>query len=296
MNALSFGELLWDIIDGTPYIGGAPFNLAAHLARMGAGVSMITAVGDDELGRRALEQASRYGVDTQFIRTWPDSPTGTVEVYLDQAGLPDYTIHENVAWDRIELEANEIERIGSQSWDVFCFGTLAQRSEQNRRLLETIIGASRPASVFYDVNLRQSYYEEAWLEASLEHATIVKLNEEEAETISRMLFDEELSVRDFVTKIFKTFDLDVVLVTRGPEGAIVYNGSDFGTSETEDVEVVDTVGAGDSFSAAFLYSYLSGDDAFDASDTAAKVADFVVSRRGAVPDYSKELEELLGLR
>ncbi len=296
MKALSFGELLWDIIDGTPYIGGAPFNLAAHLAQMGADVSMITAVGEDELGKRALNAASGYGVRTDYIRSLRDKPTGTVDVFLDKKGIPDYTIHQNVAWDDISLDADDLERINSGQWDVLCFGTLAQRGAGNRALLGRIVPAAGPRHIFYDVNLRQSFYDKAWIETSLDYSTIVKLNEEEAEALSGLLFGEPESTRDFAVGLAEAFALEVVLVTRGPEGALVYDGEDFAVSPTQDVEVVDTVGAGDSFSAGFLFAYLSGNDAFAAANTAAAVADYVVSKHGAVPDYSTALEELLRSR
>ena len=297
IRALSFGEILWDIIEDVPHIGGAPFNLSAHLSLLGAEVSMVSALGSDDLGRRAMGLTRNFGIDTRFITDLSDLPTGSVDVFLDDKGHPDYVIHENVAWDNLALQPPKMRELTSEPWDVFCFGTLAQRTAANRDLLAAILEGLGHAHIFYDVNLRQSYYTGELIERSLEASTIVKLNDEELGIIGRMLFDLEVASepeeRSFVGQFARRYDLEVVLVTRGGEGALTYHDGEFGETSCGDVEIVDTVGAGDSFSAGFLYAFLSGRDAFESSRFASRLADFVVGNRGAIPEYSAEIRREL---
>ena len=291
MKILGFGEILWDIIEGQAHIGGAVFNLTAHIAKMGADASIVSSVGDDDLGRKALQVSVGYGIATSFISTDPEAPTGTVDVSLDGEGHPEYIIHEGVAWDRIRLsEANE-EMLGSTHWDAFCIGTLAQRGENNRKTLDRLLPMVEVKEVLYDLNLRQHFFQKDWIERLLGISTIVKLNDDEAAVLSNLLFDNDLEHKTFSEKLAERFQLSVILLTKGADGALVFDGRGFHTSYCQDVPIVDTVGAGDSFSAGFLFAYLSGSSAFEAADFAGRVADVVVSKRGAVPEYPPELVE-----
>ncbi len=301
IHALTFGEILWDIIEGEPYIGGAPFNLAAHLSRMGGAVSMVSALGGDDLGVRALEKVRSFGISSEFVAEAAGGDTGTVDVFVDADGHPDYIIHEGTAWDQLSLPTSLFESLIGRKWDVVCFGTLAQRSGGNRSLLADILSSTGSRHVFYDVNLRQKYYTSEWITDSLTRSSIVKLNDDEAKCIADLLYNDEISSTQgeeiFVRRLAEDYELESVLVTRGKGGALVYHGGVFNTTECADVEVVDTVGAGDSFSAGFLHAYLSGRDALESAMFASRVGDFVVSRRGAVPEYSDELvAEIEGLR
>ena len=139
MKALFFGEILWDVIENKPYIGGAPFNLAAHMTKMGFKSTLISSVGKDALGRKALKEAEKRGINSSFIRVHPDLPTGIVEVSLDERGHPTYLIKENVAWDNIVLNQDLIDNLTKDKWEIFCFGTLAQRTKENREVLSQII-------------------------------------------------------------------------------------------------------------------------------------------------------------
>jgi fructokinase len=293
IKALTFGEILWDIIEGKPYIGGAPFNLAAHLSKMGCDVAMISALGDDDLGLRAFERAESFNIDTRYIVNIPDVPTGTVDVFLDSKGLPDYTIHEHTAWDQLTISPSGFKGLASEQRDVICFGTLAQRTAGNRKLLLSILSQASSKHVFYDVNLRQQYFQSDWITESLKYSSIVKLNDEEAEVISKLLYRESVSsLKDeerFAESIAADFGLRTVLITRGKEGALVYCNGVSAEVTCGDVSIVDTVGAGDSFSAGFLRAYLSGRSALESARFASTVADFVVGMRGAIPDYSPEL-------
>ncbi|MBT3275676.1 MAG: carbohydrate kinase [Spirochaetales bacterium] len=293
MNVLSFGEILWDIIEGRPYLGGAVFNLTAHLSLMGAGAAIISALGNDDLGRKALQDIQGYGIEADFIEKDHPRPTGTVDVFLDQKGHPDYTIHENTAWDNLSLGSIDLTTLSRESWDVFCVGTLAQRTEFNRNLLTRVFSAIDPTHVFYDVNLRQNYYDSERISATLHRSTIAKLNDDEVDVISQLFYKKPVSTpadeEAFVKSIYRQFNLQTVLVTRGGAGALVFDGSDFSTTTCQKVTVVDTVGAGDSFSAGFLFSYLSGRTVHESAVFAGRIADFVVGKRGAIPEYTQDI-------
>ena len=297
IRALSFGEILWDIIQGEAHIGGAPFNLAAHLVKMGAKAGIISSLGTDDLGERALAGVKDLGIDPRFITVQDAYPTGTVDVFLDDQGHPDYTIHTDTAWDNLSVSEDDLRVITAESWDVFCFGTLAQRSEKNRQLLLSVLTGIDAGHIFYDMNLRQRYYRKDWIERSLDFTTILKLNDDEAASVAEMFVMPSIKTEDdqrsFAHALALHHDLDVVILTRGNDGAMAYAGGEVYESSCGDVEVVDTVGAGDSFSAGFLTAYLSGAEVSVATEFASGIADFVVSQRGAIPDYTQEQKDAL---
>ncbi|MEA1940104.1 MAG: carbohydrate kinase [Candidatus Caldatribacteriota bacterium] len=291
MKALSFGEILWDIINDKPYIGGAPFNLAAHLARMGCESTLISSVGKDNLGQRALKEAKKRGIDPALIAVHPDLPTGTVDVSLDKNGHPTYQINENVAWDNIVLNRDLINNLSKTKWEIFCFGTLAQRTRENRKILNNILLSIKPRHIFYDVNLRQNYYRKEWIEKSLCQSSIVKLNNREALVLSELLFNQKLKQKDFFEALIQKYDLSIVCITHGKDGASTYHDGLLEKIPGINGPVSDTVGAGDSFSAGFLFSYLCGSSVYEAAEFAEMVGNFVVSQSGAVPKYPKWLEK-----
>jgi len=291
VHILSFGEILWDIINGKPYIGGAPFNLAAHLAKMGSKSALISSVGKDNLGRKALKEAKRRGVDSTFIKVHPYLSTGTVEVEIDLDGHPDYQIKENVAWDNIILDQNLIDSLKKIKWEVFCFGTLAQRNKENRKILNHILSFLKPHHIFYDVNLRQNYYQKEWIEKSLFQSSIVKLNNREALIISELLFNQKLKQREFLRNLVQEYGLSIVCITHSKNGSSVYYDGHLEKIPAINGPVADTVGAGDSFSAGFLFSYLHGSSVYEAAEFAEMVGNFVVSQSGAVPKYPQWLEK-----
>ncbi|KUK85795.1 MAG: Fructokinase [candidate division TA06 bacterium 34_109] len=292
MKVLSFGELLWDIIEGKAYLGGAPFNVACHLAKMGIQSTYISAVGNDKLGQEALKIAKRYGLDTRYIVTHLYLPTGKVDVYLDQEGNPKYTIYEKVAWDRIVLSEDVKDDLIREKWDAFCFGTLAQRTKSNRVLLFNLLSHLSCRQVFYDVNLRQNFYQKEWIEQSLKFSTILKLNEEETVILSELLLGKVTSGEDFCRALFSKYNkLKVLCITLGEKGSLVFDGYNFYTVSGVKIKVKDTVGAGDSYSAAFLFSFLSGASSEESGIFANQVGAFVASQSGAVPKYPSKLRE-----
>jgi len=291
LNILSFGEILWDIIDSKPYIGGAPFNLAAHLAKMGVKLTLISSVGKDALGRKALKEAGKRDIDSSFITVHPNLPTGIVEVNLDEKGHPAYLIKENVAWDNIILDQDLLDSLTKTKWEIFCFGTLAQRTKENRKMLNQIISQIKSNRIFYDVNLRQNYYEKDWIEKSLLQSTITKLNDQEALVLSKLLFNQKLKQKDFIETLAQEYNLSIICITYGKNGSVIYHDRQLEKVPGINGPVTDTVGAGDSYSAGFLFSYLCGNSVYKAAEFAEIVGNFVVSQSGAVPKYPEWLEK-----
>lgn len=293
MKVLAFGETLWDIINGQAHIGGAPFNLAAHLARMGVATLLVSAVGDDRLGKDALRQAAAVGIDTGLIGRNAKLPTGTVEVKLNAQGVPDFTIAEQVAWDEITLTNAQIEALAADRIDAVCFGTLAQRSPSNRETLRALLTRLHPGQVFYDVNLRRSYYAGQWIKDSLAASTILKCNEDEVRILGHVLFSAELDQTGFAKRVGAEYPVAAVCITRGAQGAAVYQDGVLHEVPGLPVTVADTVGAGDAFSAGFLFAYLKGRDVKTAAGFANQLGTFVASQAGAVPEYPEAIKQAL---
>jgi len=281
-DVLAFGELLWDVIDGVPYIGGAAFNFAAHLRLCGVSSSLVSHVGTDELGIRARREVESLHVDASFITDDPVHPTGTVVATL-QNGIPSYDIKTDVAWDFIQIP-NGIPLPDSPR--AFYFGTLAQRGEVSRDTLFRLLRAYPGIEVFFDVNLRQSFWNESVIRESLPFATFVKLNDEESDKLSTILNGRHLGVREFAAFLLHEYpQLKAVITTLGADGCLVSeaSGRQFQSPATPD-KPVDTVGAGDAFSAAFIAAWLSGASAEEAARAGNIRGGLVASLPGAIPE------------
>lgn len=292
---LAYGEVLWDIIDGCEYIGGAPFNVAAHAVRLGCTGAVVTRVGADERGTRAIETIESFGVDTSFVQTDIEHPTGTACVALDAAGVPTFSLPVNVAYDFIKLYDEDLEKIEGAGFDALCFGTLVQRSRSSADSLYRLLKSVRFRQIFYDVNIRLGFCPKEIIRESLLHSTIVKLNADEAKLLSDQLFGKAYDETDFMQRVADEFWIDVVIITKGGEGCVVFDGKRAERCLQSPVTVADTVGAGDAFSAAFLAAYAKGMDPFESARLGNILGGFVASRRGAVPEYPDELKEKLGI-
>lgn len=269
-DVISFGEILWDVIEGVPHIGGAPFNFAAHAAKCGLISGIVSAVGNDGLGRDALKAATGFGVDVSQVAAHPVLPTGTVNVTL-QNGIPSYEIVQPVAWDEITL----LERLPSTP-RAFYFGTLSQRCPVSAATLQELLQRFESSLVFFDVNLRQDFWSAEIVEKGLANADILKVNDEE---MDRLGF-----VPDELLACFPR--LKIIVETRGALGCRIVSrkGERFDSPAFTDEPVVDTVGAGDSFSAAFLASVLRGESLESAAEAGNRLAGRVAARSGAIPE------------
>lgn len=283
LDLVAFGEILWDVINGEAHIGGAPFNLAAHAVRCGLRAATVSCVGDDELGKAALAEMERLGVDRRW--TAPDTlrPTGTVTVRL-AGGQPSYTIHEDVAWDFIQLSEAALQSLVAERPRVICFGTLAQRCEVSRNTLFRLLERLAFTEVFYDVNLRQKFWSRAAVEASLKWATLVKVNDDEARVLGGLLFDGACEPEAFCGAVLQRYRVRAVIVTLGADGCLVCERGRVAVRVPGvKVDVVDAVGAGDAFSAAFLSAWLKGATAAEAATAGNRRGAWVASHSGAVP-------------
>jgi fructokinase len=283
IDLITYGEILWDIIDGVPHLGGAPFNLAAHASLCGMKTAVISAVGDDVLGEKALVRAAELAIDTRWIRTDREKPTGTVTVRLKN-GIPEYTIHEQVAWDSIVLSDEDIADIAAAKPKFLCFGSLAQRSAQSHNSLMNLLDTLERTRTFFDVNLRQRFWKTEQIEQCLAKTTWLKVNDEEAVLLNRKLFNHDNGVDGFAKNVLALFKVSGVLITCGADGCLVFErGSAPIKSPGVKVDAVDTVGAGDAFSAAFLAALLQGRSAAQAAEIGNHRGALVASQPGAIP-------------
>jgi fructokinase len=286
MRVLSIGEILWDVFPDGERLGGAPFNFAAHAARLGHQALMISGVGDDGRGRRALDQAAALGLTTEYIRVMPDQPTGYVTIALDHAGQPSYTIHRPAAYDFPLLGDAEIKAFSSGPADWLYFGTLQQTSEPARALLMRLVREGCACKRFYDVNLRRDCYTGPLVAELMAQADIVKLNEGEMCHVAALCGLPAGSVAEFAREGGLRYGWLGTVVTRGEHGCTLWLEGQVVESAGHRIEVADAVGAGDAFAAAFLHGYASGWNAAGIADFANRVGALVASRRGAIPSWT----------
>jgi fructokinase len=291
LRSVAFGEILWDIIEGEPHLGGAPFNFACHLARLGTESFIVSRLGKDELGERAMAMASQHGVNARFLQQDTEHPTGTVAVTLEK-GQPDYTIFENVAYDFIDCTKFN-KSAAAEKFDIFYFGTLIQRNATSANALKTIFDNHAFAHIFYDVNLRKRCYSKDTITWSLEKCNILKLNTDEVGVISRMLYNESLDSGKFAARVSHDYTIAVVVITAADKGCLVFENGVMTEVEGVKIELCDAIGAGDAFSAAFVYGYLNGKDVVEAARLANHVGAYVASQKGAIPTYSDEIRSRL---
>lgn len=279
---VGIGELLWDVLPTGKKAGGAPINFVYHATQLGAEGYAISAVGKDELGEEIVQELDNNHI-AHCIES-VDYQTGTVEVTLEK-GIPTYNIIENVAWDHIPVSSKAIEIVKKAK--AICFGTLAQRNMDSRKALTELLSyAPEDALRFFDINIRQNYYSKELILDLLEKANILKINDEELEMLRPIMGlggDYEVCCKALLEK----YGLKYVILTAGSKFSAIYSTDENSVIGTPKVAVADTVGAGDSFSGAFVYSILAGKSLKEAHRKAVSTAAFVCSKEGAWPEYSK---------
>ena len=284
MKILSFGEIIWDVYEDKSCIGGAPFNFAAHCARLGAESYLLSAVGDDELGSQAVKIARGFGIKDDYIEIIKGKPTGRCLVTLDENKVPNYDIVKDSAYDYIQFDKG----IENNNFDVFCFETLIQRSENNVETIKEILKKVKFKEIFCDLNIRKPFYNEKNIRLCLENASIVKISREEIPVVTNTVFGSEITDCAEASKLFSLYykNINIIIITLDCDGAYVYDSEDKKEyyHACEKVRVVSTVGAGDSFSAAFVSEYMSGGNVESALDKAVKLSAYVVSHAQAVPE------------
>lgn len=279
---VGMGEALWDVLPEGKKIGGAPANFAYHVSQFGLPSCVVSAIGDDALGKEIIENFTSKGLD-QLIAEVP-YPTGTVQVEIDQTGIPLYDIKENVAWDNIPY-TEHLDALAKRTKAV-CFGSLAQRNVVSRETINHFLDTmpkDDDSLVVFDVNLRQGFYNKEILCKSMQNCNILKINDEELITVSRMFGYPGIDLQDKCWILLGKYNLKMLILTCGINGSYVFTPGNVSFQPTPKVEVTDTVGAGDSFTAAFIASILKGKSVTEAHTIAVKTSAFVCTQKGAMP-------------
>ena len=286
---VGMGEALWDCLPEGKKIGGAPANFAYHVSQFGFDSRVISAVGQDANGEEILDVFQQRKLKS-VIEQVP-YPTGTVQVTLDTVGVPQYEIKEGVAWDNIPF-TDELRNLALRTRAV-CFGSLAQRSVVSRntinRFLDTMPDIEGQLKIF-DINLRQNFYTKEVLCESMQRCNILKINDEELVTISRIFGYPGIDLQDKCWILLAKYNLKMLILTCGTNGSYVFTPGEVSFQETPKVPVADTVGAGDSFTAAFTASILSGMPVPEAHKLAVEVSAYVCTQSGAMPELPAALK------
>lgn len=275
------GELLWDVLPDVEVIGGAPVNFAYHVTALGGKGIPITTIGRDARGEKALAELKKRGVDIAAISISDEFVTGYVAATVDEEGKASYLFPEELAWDH--LVVNEYADTLRRRLDAVCFGSLAQRSEHSRRVIYGYLDRLRPETVkVFDINLRQDFYSLQVIESSLLRTDILKLNEEELPVLIRLLGVKE-SRDKWLSALIKKYDLKMAILSRGESGSLLLTPDNSSEHPGIVTHVEDTIGAGDSFTAAATIGYLQGLALGDINEQANRVAAYVCSQRGGMP-------------
>lgn len=280
-NIIGFGEVLWDVFPEERQLGGAPANFVYHAHAMGAKGYLVSRIGDDALGREIVDRLKELGVDAENVSVDSEHPTGTVKVNVDAAGKPSYDITEDVAWDYIPYTA-DLTNLAKEA-DAVCFGTLCSRHEVSRTTLLQFLDATAGTTLrVFDINLRQHYYDSGLIASLLERTDVFKLSDDELPVVAN-IFDMPDEADAAARALAQDFQLQVVALTRGSNGSTLYCRG--GKSERPVVpgKVVDTVGAGDSFTAGLTFGLLRNWPLDDVNLFASRVATFVCGQAGATP-------------
>lgn len=284
---VGMGEALWDVLPEGKKIGGAPANFAYHVSQFGLSSCVVSAVGDDALGKGIVNNFTSKGLN-QLIATVP-YPTGTVQVEIDQAGVPQYDIKENVAWDNIPY-TGQLDAIARKTKAV-CFGSLAQRNIVSRNTISRFLDVmpkDDDSLIVFDVNLRQGFYNKEILCNSMKRCNILKINDEELIAVSRMFGYPGIDLQDKCWILLGKYNLKMLILTCGINGSYVFTPGNVSFQPTPRVEVADTVGAGDSFTAAFISSIIKGKSVAEAHSCAVRTSAYVCTQKGAMPILPQE--------
>lgn len=288
MKIIGIGEVVWDCFPEGKRLGGAPINFCFFAKELGADSYPVTAIGEDELGDETIAVLKKTGLNLRHVSR-NSLPTGKVLVSLNEAGIPQYNIVENVAWDEIECSRATMEFVSDA--DVVCWGSLAQRSEKSRTSILKFIDAVPNTSLkVFDINIRQHFYSTDLIVESLQKANVLKLNEDELPLLISLL-SLPTDFVEAIAELISRFSLKYVIFTQGAVGSGIYDASGKVSSiDTPKVEVADTVGAGDSFTATFVVNMLRGESVEESHRRAVNVSAYTCTQRGAInplPDSNK---------
>lgn len=284
---VGLGEVLWDMLPEGRKIGGAPVNFAYHAGQFGIDTMAVSAIGNDKLGEDTISEMN--GKHLNHIFPSVPYPTGSVQVKLDEKGVPAYDIKENVAWDNIPF-TNEIESV-ARSCRAVCFGSLAQRNAVSRNTIRKFIESTPGGCIrIFDINLRQNFYTSNVIHDSLELCNILKINDEEIMLVSRMFNYDSSNIENVCRTIMEDFSLEMVILTCGTKGSYIFTKGGVSFMPTPKVNVADTVGAGDSFTGSFCAAILRGLPVAEAHKKAVEVSAYVCTQNGAMPEIPESMK------
>ncbi|MFC2084744.1 carbohydrate kinase [Bacteroidota bacterium] len=288
-NVVGIGEILWDLLPTGKKLGGAPANFAFNANSLGANGIIVSSIGDDPDGNEILSELGSMQLSKKYIQTDYVHPTGTVDVFLDNQGKPDYVIHQNVAWDNILEDDNLISL--TQKTHAVCFGSLAQRSKVSRETIQSFIRKLSEDSIkIFDINLRQNYYNRSLIDFNLQLANCLKLNDEELNIlVGQLKFqgDEDIIIQ----KLIDMYELNYIILTKGDKGSNIYSRGKTSHLKPSEINVVDTIGAGDAFTAAFIVGLLNHQPLNRIHHLANNLASFICTKKGATPSIPKVITE-----
>ena len=288
-KVVGIGELLWDVLPSGKQLGGAPCNFAYHAGQIGCDPYVVSAIGNDIDGTEIIENIKDLALDHKFIQKTEIFPTGTVTVSLDEKGIPDYTIHENVAWDNISWN-NSLEKLAKEA-NAVCFGSLAQRNEVSQKtILKFLENTKTNCLRVFDINLRQSFYNKEIINKSLQFANILKLNDEELPIVARTLGYEQ-NLDSLLKVLMNDFQLQLIAYTKGSNGSLLITPDEESYCEVPKVKVTDTVGAGDSFTGVFISGLLQNIELKEIHKRATEVAAYVCTQKGATPKIPIDMQQ-----
>ena len=286
-SVIGIGEALFDVLPEGKKLGGAPANFAYHVSQFGLESCAVSAMGDDELGRELEKELNDHHLNYQIDKV--AYPTGTVQVSLDANGIPCYDIKEGAAWDNIPYTP-ALEKL-AKNCTAACFGSLAQRNEVSRNTIYHFLDNMPEGEgilKIFDINLRQGFYDKDIITESIKRCNILKINDEELITVSRIFGYPGIDLENKCWLLLGTYNLKMLILTCGVNGSYVFTPGEVSFIETPKVEVADTVGAGDSFTGAFVASILKGKSVREAHELAVKVSAFVCTQNGAMPVLPEE--------
>jgi len=286
MKIIAIGEVLWDIFPGAEHLGGAPFNFAWHARNLGHDVSFISAVGNDDRGRRALELMEQAGLPRHFIRRTSDHPTGTVTVSFDSTLGPQYRIHRPAAYDFPALSPSDLSALLTPPPDWIYFGTLQQMSAPARSLTQRLLDVASAARRFYDVNLRTQSYTPELVRTLVRQAHVLKLSHQELPLVREICGIKSTSLEQFCRECAHAFELETVCVTRGAQGCGLLLNHEYVEAGGFPLQVADAIGAGDAFSAALAHGIRLGWPVRQLAEFANRVGALVASRPGATSHWT----------
>lgn len=280
------GEVLWDLLPSGPQLGGAPANFAYHAHALGARASVVTRVGNDTLGSEIRMRFKQLGIPDETVQVDETAPTGTVTVSLSGNGIPHFDIREEVAWDRLSVTESALATV--READAICFGTLVQRSEPARISVQRLVTAASPGALrVFDVNLRQNFFSRGLIGESLRLANVLKLNERELLILAE-LFGLSGSTRHKIEALAQRFELRLIALTRGPAGSLLFQAGQWSDCPSVPIKIIDTVGAGDAFTAALVMGLLRKMPLDEINVLADEIARYVCSCAGATPPLPEQ--------